>query len=113
MASGSASGSTRPASLPPSSSVSRFMVSAEAAMIARPALAEPVNEILSMPACVVIAAPRSSPPARTWSTPGGRTSWASSPRRRVETGVYGDGLTITGFPATSAGPIFHSDSISG
>ena len=82
-------------------------------MIALPVRSEPVKEILLTSGWVVSARPSSSPPESTCSTPGGSTCWASSPSRRVATGVYGDGLTITGLPATRAGPIFQSASSRG
>ncbi len=46
---------TMAGSLPPSSSVTRFSVAAALASTFLPVATEPVNEILSMPACSVIA----------------------------------------------------------
>jgi hypothetical protein len=55
----SASGSTIPASLPPSSSVSRFSEEAAAAMIFLPVAVEPVKEILAISLWLVRVRPRS------------------------------------------------------
>ena len=49
----SASGMTIAASLPPSSSVTRSMVSAPAAITRRPAAVDPVNDTLSTSGCAV------------------------------------------------------------
>ena len=56
---GSTSSSTIAASLPPSSSVMRFKLSAALDMTFLPVAVEPVNEILRMSGCFVIASPRS------------------------------------------------------
>lgn len=66
------------ASLPPSSRVTRFSVFAQLAMTLRPVTDDPVKLILSMPGCSVIRGPRSSPPLRAWTTPGGKWGIASS-----------------------------------
>ena len=59
-------------------------------------------------------APTGSPsPVMTLSTPGGRTSAASSARRSVVSGVSSDGLSTTTLPAASAGAIFQIAIISG
>src|SRR5258707_293845 len=62
---GSTSSSTMPASLPPSSSVIRFRVWAALAMTFCPVAVEPVNEILRMSGCFVMASPRSLSSVRT------------------------------------------------
>ena len=95
------------ASLPPSSSVTRLRSAADEIATFLPALTEPVNVTLRGVGCAVIAAPRSSPPVTTLSTPGGSTSLASSPSRSVANGVKGDGLSTIVLPARSAGAIFH------
>ena len=85
-------------SLPPSSSVTRFSVSAELAITFLPVATEPVKEILSMSGCSVIHWPRSLPADSTLTTPGGNTDCANSPIFSVVNGVYGDGLRMTVFP---------------
>jgi hypothetical protein len=61
----------------------------------------------------VIQAPSPSPPETTFSTPGGSTSRRISPSFRVESGVKGEGLMTTVFPAKSAGAIFQMPSSTG
>ena len=68
---GSTSSSTMAASLPPSSSVMRFSVSAALAITFFPVAVEPVKEILRMSGWAVRASPRSLASAITLSTPGG------------------------------------------
>ena len=57
----SASGITIAGSLPPSSSVTRFSVSAPVRMMRRPTSREPVNAILSTSACLTSASPAVGP----------------------------------------------------
>ena len=95
---GSTSSSTMAASLPPNSSVRRLRLPAQLAMTFLPVATDPVKEILSMPGCAVIHSPRSSPPASTFSTPGGNTSRSSSAIFSVHSGVYGEGLSTTVLP---------------
>ena len=64
---------------------------------------EPVNATLATSGCCVSAAPRSFWSAMTLSTPGGRIDAASSPKRRVVSGVVGAGFATTVLPASSAG----------
>ena len=109
----SKSGMTMAASLPPSSSVSRFRVGAALAMIALPVSTDPVKAILPIRSCAVIQRPRSSPPVSTLMTPGGKMPRAISPSRRVASGVEGAGLRISVLPVSSAGPIFQSASSAG
>ena len=97
-ASGSTSSSTIAASLPPSSSVTRFKVAAALAMTCLPLAAEPVKEILSMPGYALIQRPHSSSPASTLTTPAGTISRSSSPSLSVERGVSGEGLRTTVLP---------------
>lgn len=118
------------ASFPPSSSVIRFIPAAAERMTAWPVRVEPVNETFAIPGWDVTHGPlpvqdqprgitheertkkkttnRSSSPERTESTPGGRICWASSTNLSVASGVIGDGFTMTVFPASSAGEIYHS-----
>src|SRR5438045_1946496 len=70
-ASRSASANTMFGDLPPSSSVSFFIVSAAVFIRCLPTSVEPVNEILSMPGCFTIASPAMDPlPGRMLSGPG-------------------------------------------
>ena len=61
----------------------------------------------------MIQAPSSSPPETTLSTPAGSASRRISPSFSVESGVNGDGLSTTVFPASSAGAIFQTASSTG
>ncbi len=99
---GSTSSSTMPASLPPSSSVIRFRVCAALAMTFWPVAVEPVNEILRMSGCFVMASPRSLASVMTFNTPLGRMSLTSSANFRVDSGVVGAGFTTSVLPANSA-----------
>ena len=47
--------------------------------------------------------PTSASPVTTLTTPGGSTPFISSTNRKVESGVYGDGLITTVQPTRSAG----------
>ena len=76
-----------PASLPPSSSVNRFKVSAALAITFLPVRTEPVKAILPMPGCAEIAAPKASGPVMQLTTPGGSTSFMISTMRKVDNGV--------------------------
>ena len=106
----SASAKTTFALLPPSSSVTRFSVSAAPRAIARPVTVEPVKAIFATPGWTTSAAPASLPrPQTTFSTPSGiPASSASSPSRRLESGASSAGLSTTVFPAASAGPSFQA-----
>ncbi len=59
-------------SLPPSSRVTRFRLSAALAMTFLPVAVEPVKVMRSMPGCSVIQRPRSLPPATTLRHAGGQ-----------------------------------------
>src|SRR5574337_6005 len=107
MAPGSASGRTMPASLPPSSIVTRFTVSAEDLMIALPVAVDPVNMILSTSGWDTSAAPTSPPPHTTVSAPSGRTSLSTDTIARTHSGVYSDGFTTTVFPILNDGATCH------
>jgi hypothetical protein len=68
----SASSSRTVGDLPPSSSVTRFIVSTAPRAIALPTAVDPVNEILAMSGWRVISAPTTSPrPVTMLKTPGG------------------------------------------
>ncbi|MCY1507908.1 hypothetical protein D9M68_421990 [compost metagenome] len=111
MALGSASGSTMPASLPPSSSVSRFMVLAADCITFLPVAQEPVNTILRMTGSDAMSAPRfevRSSQLTLLTTPSGSTSLSSSTKRSVASGVYGEGLMTTVLPVRSAGSTCHT-----
>ena len=112
-ASGLTSSSTIAASLPPSSSVMRLRSGAAEAATFLPVSTEPVKEILRGTGCDVIQAPSESPPDTTFTTPGGSTSRITSPSISVVSGVNGEGLITSVFPASSAGAIFHTPSSSG
>lgn len=119
---GSTSSRTTAASLPPSSSVTRLRVEAALAIAFLPVPTEPVRDIFAIPGCLEIHGPlvrarsvgkrgmhlrrlhshSSSFPDRTDRTPGGRTSWASSPNFKVPSGVKGDGLMMRQLPVTRA-----------
>src|SRR3546814_14103652 len=109
----STSGITIAASLPPSSSVTRFSVGAADSMTRRPVAVEPVKLILSKPVWPVIQGPSASPPLTILSTPGGSRSFTSSPNVRVERGVNGEGLRTKLLRESRAGPAWKRDSSSG
>ena len=94
--------------LPPSSSVTRFSVSAPLRMIIFPTSFEPVNPTLSTFGCATSGAPHVSPkPVRTFSTPAG--SPASSRIfgiSRAVSGVCSAGFRIRVHPAAIAGATF-------
>src|SRR4051794_7350486 len=113
MALGSASGSTMPASLPPSSSVSRLSEGAALSMILRPVAIDPVKVILPIPGCRDIDAATSFSQVMTLTTPGGTTSLMISTRRIVDSGVLGDGLIIIVLPARTAGMMCQQAIITG
>ena len=92
-----------PASLPPSSNVSRFRLPAAFCMMFLPVGVEPVNTILLMSGCFAIAEPTPDSPVTMFSTPGGRIAFASSTKRSVAVGVTDAGLITTVLPARSAG----------
>ena len=97
-ASRSASARTMLADLPPSSSVSRFMLAAARRWISWPAAVEPVNESASTSGCSASADPASASPVTTFKTPAGipasSASSASRKRRhrRLRGGLVDDGV---------------------
>ncbi len=104
----SASANTMFGLFPPSSSETRFTVSAPMAAMRFPTAVEPVNAILSTPGWATSAAPVVAPgPGTTLRTPGGRpTSDATSASRSAVSGVSEAGLSTTVHPAASAGATF-------
>jgi len=93
--------------LPPSSSVTRFSVSAAPRMISLPTAVDPVNAILSIPGCATIALPVSGPPVRMLITPEGNpASMTKSPSFSVVSEVCSAGFSTSVFPHASAGPSF-------
>ena len=79
-ASRSASGKTRWADLPPSSSSTEVMLAAAALATSLPTRVDPVNAILSTSGCAASALPTSGPnPLTTLNTPGGNPASSSSP----------------------------------
>ena len=84
---GSASSSTMAGSLPPSSRVTRLRSGAADSATFLPVSTEPVKLILRGTGCVVMKAPRSSPPLTMLTTPGGKTSFRISPTFSVDSGV--------------------------
>ena len=111
----SASAKTTFALLPPSSRVTRLIVAAAPAAIARPTSVEPVKAILATSGCSTSRRPHSRPgPATTSTTPSGSpASRASSAKRSAVSGVSSAGLRTTVLPAASAGAIFHEAIVSG
>ena len=101
--------------LPPSSCVTRFTVGAAFCTTSMPARVEPVNDIMSMPGCVLMAAPTSGPrPLTRLNTPlGTPASCRISAKISAEVGVYSDGLRIMVQPAASAGATLQAIWLSG
>src|SRR6059036_2681088 len=101
--------------LPPSSSVTRLLVSAAIFLTWRPTSVEPVNEILSTSGCRTSAAPAVDPPPQTTlNAPGGTpASSAISAKSRAVSGVSEAGFRTTVHPAASAGANFQLAMLSG
>ena len=101
--------------LPPSSTATRFTVSADARMIAWPVARPPVKLTMSTSGCAASGAPTAGPvPSRMLTTPGGTP--ASSTSRTSSTDVSGVtslGLITLVLPAASAGASFHDSCSSG
>jgi hypothetical protein len=110
----SASAHTIAADLPPSSSETRFIVAAQAAMIRLPASVEPVKATLSTPGWATRWAPASRSPGTTLTTPAGTPAAASaSAKTKFDSGASGAGLSTTVHPAASAGAVFQAASVTG
>ena len=88
--------------------MSRFIVGAAWAAMARPTVVEPVNDTRSTARWLESSSPPAAPDsATTLNTPGGRpASAAASPITRASSGVSGLGRRITVQPVTRAGTIF-------
>src|SRR5258708_33784977 len=114
-ASQSASAKKMLGDLPPSSSLTRFSVSAALFQIIFPTAALPVNAILSTPGCATKAAPVVSPkPLMMFTTPGGSpTSSSQFANSNAVSGVCSAGLRMHVQPAASAGANFHAAMSSG
>src|ERR1700687_5274575 len=95
--------------LPPSSWLTRLTVLAARLATSMPARVEPVNEIMSMPGCSLIAAPTSGPrPLIRLNTPlGTPASCKISAKISADDGVNSDGFRIMVQPAASAGATLH------
>src|ERR1700712_1652950 len=91
--------------LPPSSWLTRFTVGAARLATSTPARVEPVNEIMSISGCSLMAAPTSGPrPLTRLNTPlGTPASWRISAKISADDGVNSDGFKIMVQPAASAG----------
>src|SRR5580704_9803626 len=114
-ASKSASAKKMLGDLPPSSSVTRFTVSAACFTMILPTAALPVKAILLTSACCTSGAPQDSPkPVITLTTPGGRPQsakcFASS---SAVSGVCSAGFNTQVQPAASAGANFQAAISSG
>src|ERR1700750_3003047 len=101
--------------LPPSSWLTRFTVGAARLATSTPARVEPVNEIMSMSGCSLMAAPTSGPrPLIRLNTPFGTpASWRISAKINAEVGVNSDGFRIMVQPAASAGATLQAIWLSG
>ena len=111
----SASANTTFADLPPSSSVTRLIVSAAPAAIRRPTSVEPVNATFATSGCSTSRAPAVEPgPTSTFTTPSGiPASTAIRSNSIAVSGVSSAGLSTTVLPAASAGASFHDAIVSG
>src|SRR6266478_3761806 len=114
-ASQSASAKNTLGDFPPSSSVTRFSVSAALFTMILPTAALPVNAILSTPGWLTSAAPATSPtPFTTFTTPGGKpTSSSQFANSSAVSGVCSAGFRTQVQPAASAGANFHAAISSG
>src|SRR5215468_7689296 len=101
--------------LPPSSSVTRFSVSAALFTMIFPTAALPVNAILSTPGCATSAAPAVSPnPFTIFTTPGGRPHSSNQfENSSAVSGVCSAGFSTQQQPAAIAGANFHAAISSG
>src|SRR5246127_3709961 len=90
--------------LPPSSSVTRFIVAAPSRMIDLPTTAEPVKEIFATSGLRTISVPTTSPrPITTLQRPfGSSASWRHSSHARVCNELSSLGLITAVHPAATA-----------
>ena len=88
------------ADLPPSSSATGLRLRPAAAAMARPVVVPPVKPTMSMPGWETSALPVTAPrPFTRFTTPGGRpASWKISTMRRMDSGVYSEGLSTQVLP---------------
>ena len=95
--------------LPPSSSATRFTVSAELIIKRLPVAKLPVNETMSTPGCVLSGPPATAPaPSTKFATPAGKpASVNTSIIIEVVEGVNSLGLMTNVQPVAIAGAIFH------
>src|ERR1700688_223726 len=114
-ASKSASAKKMLGDLPPSSSVTRFTVSAASFTIILPTLADPVKAILFTSGCFTSGDPQLSPnPVITLTTPlGNPTSSNHFASSSTVNGVCSAGLSTQVQPAASAGASFHAAMVNG
>src|SRR4030088_329642 len=101
--------------LPPSSSVTRFTVSAASFTMILPTAAEPVKAILFTSGCLTRGEPQVSPnPVITFTTPfGSPTSSNHFASSSAVSGVCSAGLSTQVQPAASAGASFQAAIING
>src|ERR1700759_4744174 len=114
-ASTSASAKTTLADLPPSSSVTRLIVSAAPRAIPRPTSVEPVKAILATSGCSTRRLPQTLPgPTTTFSTPSGIPAKRAVPSSRTAlSGVSSAGFKTIVLPAASAGATFQAAIVKG
>src|SRR5438105_13642277 len=93
---------------PPSSSDTFLKSGAHVSATLRPVTVPPVNEMVLIFGCAVIAAPAFDPaPWTTLSTPSGNPASRHSPHKRYAViGVNSLGLAMALFPTAIAGAIF-------
>ncbi|MNC69629.1 hypothetical protein D3C75_1203430 [compost metagenome] len=90
------------------------MVRAALCRIFWPVAMSPVSDTMRTSGCSTSGAPTLSPRPQTMlMTPRGKSSLASSARRRAVSGVCSEGLSTTVLPAASTGAIFQAAIISG
>src|SRR5258707_14436235 len=101
--------------LPPNCWLTRFTVGAARLATSTPARVEPVNEIMSMSGCSLMAAPTSGPrPLTRLNTPlGTPASCKISAKISADEGVNSDGFRIMVQPAASAGATLQAIWLSG
>nr|CAA49825.1 unnamed protein product [Azospirillum brasilense] len=100
--------------LPPSSRVTGISLSAARCEMIFPVSTEPVKVTLPTPGWVTRGAPHPGPsPDRMLRTPAGRTWFMTWMTRRAASGASSADLTMTAFPATSAGAILSAIRYSG
>ena len=105
-----ASSKTIFAALPPSSSVTLFLVGATARAMIFPTSVEPVNAILSIPGWLTMSAPVDPSPVKILTTPAGSSAcWHTSAKSKAVSGVDSAGFKTTVFPAARAGATFQAN----